>query len=113
MYPDITHGFVGNEKLTSKVDHAWVDTYFNPKVGKRGAEIIAARKLSSAASAGNAAIEHIRDWALGTSGKWTSMGVTSNGNPYKVPENLVFSFPVTTNNGEWEIVKGLTVDEYS
>jgi malate/lactate dehydrogenase len=66
MYPDITHGLLGGENLTTKLDHQWVDTYFNPKVGKRGAEIIAARNLSSAASAGNSALEHIRDWVAGT-----------------------------------------------
>lgn len=103
MVPMLTNTTVNGNKIMDDLDMEWIDGFFHPKVGKRGAEIIAARKLSSAASAGNAAIEHIRDWALGTNGNWTSMAVHSDGS-YGVPEGLVYSFPVTTNNGKYEIV---------
>lgn len=111
MYPDLTSTTVNGKLINPTLDAAWVDTVFNPKVGKRGAEIIDARGSSSAASAGNAAINHIRDWALGSS-EWVSMGVPTDGS-YNVPKGLVFSFPVTTKNGEYHIVQGLKVSEYS
>jgi malate dehydrogenase len=81
-------------------------------VGKRGAAIIEARGLSSAASAANAAIDHIRDWALGSNGEWVTMGVPSNGE-YGIPKDIVFGFPVTTQNGEYKIVEGLEIDAFS
>jgi len=112
MYPDLTNTTVKGKLIAPTLDHAWIDTFFNPKVGKRGAEIIDARGSSSAASAGNAAISHIRDWALGSHGEWVSMGVPSDGS-YNVPKGLIFSFPVTTKGGDYHIVQGLKVDEYS
>jgi len=81
-------------------------------VGKRGAAIIAARGLSSAASAANAAIDHMRDWALGTGGKWVTMGVPSNGE-YGIPAGVMFGYPVTCQNGEYKIVEGLEIDAFS
>jgi malate dehydrogenase len=104
---------VNGAAIKPKVDHAWYDGTYIPKVAKRGAEIIAARGASSAASAANAAIEHMRDWALGTpDGDWTSMAVPSDGS-YGIPEGLVYSFPVTCKGGQWSIVQGLSVDDYS
>jgi len=85
---------------------------FLPTVGKRGAAIIEARGLSSAASAANAAIDHMRDWALGSNGKWVTMGVPSNGE-YGIPKDVIFGFPVTTKDGKYEIVKGLEIDAFS
>jgi malate dehydrogenase len=113
QYPDIHHATVNGAAIKPKVDHAWYDGTYIPKVAKRGAEIIAARGASSAASAANAAIEHMRDWALGTpDGDWTSMAVPSDGS-YGIPEGLVYSFPVTCKGGQWSIVQGLGVDDYS
>lgn len=111
MYPDLTNTTVHGKLIAPTLDHTWVDTVFNPKVGKRGAEIIDARGSSSAASAANAAINHVRDWALGSE-DWLSMGIPSDGS-YGVPKGLVFSFPVTTKNGKYSIVQGLKVSEYS
>jgi len=85
---------------------------FLPTVGKRGAAIIEARGLSSAASAANAAIDHIRDWSLGSNGEWVTMGVPSDGS-YGIPEGIIYGFPVTTENGEYKIVQGLEIDEFS
>ena len=93
-------------------DEAWNREVFLPTVGKRGAAIIAARGLSSAASAANAAIDHMRDWALGSNGEWVTMGVPSNGE-YGIPAGIVFGFPVTTENGEYKIVEGLEIDAFS
>jgi malate dehydrogenase len=113
QYPDIHHTTVDGKPAKPQVDHAWYDATYIPKVAKRGAEIIAARGASSAASAANAAIEHMRDWALGTpEGDWTSMAVASDGS-YGIPEGLMYSFPVTCRNGEWSIVQGLAIDDYS
>jgi malate dehydrogenase len=113
QYPDVHHALVDGAAVKPKIDHAWYDGTYIPKVAKRGAEIIAARGASSAASAANAAIEHMRDWALGTpADDWTSMAVPSDGS-YGIPEGLVYSFPVTCKAGEWSIVQGLGVDEYS
>ena len=93
-------------------DPVWNNDVFLPTVGKRGAAIIEARGLSSAASAANAAIDHIHDWVLGTAGKWTTMGVPSDGS-YGIPEGTMFGFPVTTDNGEYTIVQGLEIDAFS
>lgn len=113
QYPDVHYALVNGAAVKAKVDHAWYDGSYIPKVAKRGAEIIAARGASSAASAANAALEHMRDWALGTpADDWTSMAVPSDGS-YGIPEGLVYSFPVTCKNGEWSIVQGLSIDEYS
>ncbi len=94
-------------------DQEWNANVFLPTVGKRGAAIIAARGLSSAASAANAAIDHMRDWALGSNGEWVTMGVPSNGE-YGIPAGIVFGFPVTTTpDGEYKIVEGLEIDAFS
>jgi malate dehydrogenase len=90
----------------------WNNDVFLPTVGKRGAAIIEARGLSSAASAANAAIDHVRDWVLGSNGKIVTMGVPSNGE-YGIPKDVMFGFPVTTENGKYKIVEGLEIDEYS
>jgi len=95
------------------VDRSWYENDYIPRVAKRGAEIIDARGASSAASAANGAINHIRDWVLGTEdGDWTSMAVPSDGS-YGIPEGLTYSFPVTCSNGEYSIVQGLEIDEFS
>jgi malate dehydrogenase len=85
---------------------------FLPTVGKRGAAIIEARGLSSAASAANAAIDHMRDWALGTQGRWVTMGVASNGE-YGIPKDIMFGYPVTCEPGQYKLVEGLPIDEFS
>ena len=114
QYPDLFHCEVDGQNAYELVaDHAWVEDAFIPTVAKRGAAIIAARGASSAASAANAAIDHTRDWALGTAeGDWVSMAVVSDGS-YGVPEGLISSFPVRCSGGRWEIVQGLEIDEFS
>jgi malate dehydrogenase len=93
-------------------DHAWNKDVFLPTVGKRGAAVIEARGLSSAASAANAAIDHMHDWALGSGGEWVTMGVPSNGE-YGIPKDLMFGYPVTCQGGRYKIVEGLPIDEFS
>ena len=112
QYPDINHATVDGSKATDLVDEAWTLEEFIPTVQQRGAAIIKARGLSSAASAANAAIEHIRDWALGTSGKIVSMGIHSDGS-YGVEKGLIYSFPVVCEGGNYEIVQGLQISEVS
>jgi malate dehydrogenase len=113
MYPDYRFATVAGGSLKDKIgDEAWNRETFIPKVGKRGAAIIEARGLSSAASAANAAIDHVRDWVLGTNGKWTTMGIPSDGS-YGIPKDVMYGFPVTCKDGKYEIVQGLEVDEYS
>jgi malate dehydrogenase len=113
MYPDYRFATVPGGSLKDKIgDEAWNRETFIPKVGKRGAAIIEARGLSSAASAANAAIDHVRDWVLGTNGKWTTMGIPSDGS-YGIPKDVMYGFPVTCKDGKYEIVQGLEVDEYS
>lgn len=113
MFPDIKNTTVGGKAARSLVDSAWEKDDFIPTVQKRGAAIIEARKLSSAASAGSAALDHMRDWVTGTD-EWVSMAVNSTGNTYGVEEGLMFSFPCTVKNGEWKIVEGLDIsDEFS
>ncbi|MGY6519008.1 MAG: malate dehydrogenase [Lysobacteraceae bacterium] len=113
MYPDYRFATVGGESLKEKIgDEAWNRETFIPVVGKRGAAIIEARGLSSAASAANAAIDHIRDWVLGTDGKWTTMGIPSDGS-YGIPEGVMYGFPVTCEGGRYTIVQGLEVDDFS
>jgi malate dehydrogenase len=112
QYPDINHATVAGSKATDLVDEAWTLEEFIPTVQQRGAAIIKARGLSSAASAANAAIEHMRDWALGTSGKIVSMGIHSDGS-YGVEEGLIYSFPVVCEGGNYEIVQGLQISEVS
>jgi malate dehydrogenase len=93
-------------------DETWNRETFLPKVGKRGAAIIEARGLSSAASAANAAIDHVRDWVLGSKGEWVTMGIPSDGS-YGIPEGIIFGVAVTTENGEYKRVEGIEVDEFS
>ena len=114
QYPDLFHAEVGGKNAAAVVnDQAWVQDYFIPTVAKRGAAIIDARGASSAASAASATIDAARDWLLGTpAGDWVSMAVVSDGS-YGVPEGLISSFPVTTRDGNWSIVEGLTIDEFS
>ncbi len=112
QYPDIHHCTVAGESAVGLVDQEWVTGDFIPTVQQRGAAIIKARGLSSAASAANAAIEHMRDWALGTDGQIVSMGIHSDGS-YGVAEGLIYSFPVTCAGGEYTIVQGLEVNSFS
>ncbi len=113
QYPDITHATVDGAPATSLVEEAWIANEFIPRVAKRGAEIISVRGGSSAASAANAAVEHIRLWVNGTpEADWTSMAVPSDGS-YGVPEGLVSSFPVTTSGGNYSIVQGLPISDFS
>lgn len=112
MYADITRASVNGQAATDIVDQNWIDTDFIPTIAQRGAAIIKARGASSAASAANAAIDHMRLWAAGTNGAWTSMGIPSDGS-YGIPEGLVYSFPVTCENGDYSIVQGLEVDAAS
>ena len=115
QYPDVFHATVAGTPAFEAIggDQDWLAGTFIPTVQQRGAAIIEARGLSSAASAANAAIDHVRDWVAGTpAGDWVSMAVCSDGS-YGVPEGLISSFPVTCANGEWEIVAGLDIDEFS
>jgi malate dehydrogenase len=114
MYPDLFNAKVKGQRAWDAVgDEGWVADEFIPRVGKRGAEIIEARGASSAASAANAAIDHVRDWVQGTAdGDWVSMAVPSDGS-YGVAEGIISSFPCRTSNGEWEIVQGLDVPDFS
>ncbi len=113
MYADYRFASIEGQSVKDMInDQAWNKDVFLPTVGKRGAAIIEARGLSSAASAANAAIDHMRDWALGTKGKWVTMGVPSNGE-YGIPKDVMFGFPVTTEGGEYKIVEGLEIDAFS
>ena len=113
MYADYRFATIAGKPVKDMIaDPAWNKDVFLPTVGKRGAAIIEARGLSSAASAANAAIDHMRDWALGTQGKWVTMGVASNGD-YGIPKDLMFGYPVTTTGGEFTIVQGLPIDAFS
>ena len=113
QYPDLFHAEVGGKPVADQVDREWLESTFIPTVAKRGAAIIEARGASSAASAANAAIDHVHSWVLGTpDGDWVSAGVVSDGS-YGVPDGLVSSFPVTSNGGDWQIVQGLSIDEFS
>ncbi|MFC2778636.1 malate dehydrogenase [Actinomyces sp.] len=113
QYPDLTQATVKGAPITDILaDRAWVENDFIPTVAKRGAAIIDARGASSAASAATAAIDHVHDWVLGTSGSWTSSSVMSDGS-YGVPEGIISSFPCTSENGEWKIVQGLEIDDFS
>ena len=111
MYPDLHHATVAGKPALDQVDMAWLDNEFIPTVQKRGAAIIDARGASSAASAANAAIDHVRDW-MSDAGGVVSMGVLSDGS-YGIAEGLFFSFPIRCAGGDWEIVQGLSVNDYS
>jgi malate dehydrogenase len=113
MYADYRFATVAGKSVKDLInDQVWNADVFLPTVGKRGAAIIEARGLSSAASAANAAIDHMRDWALGSKGKWVTMGIPSDGQ-YGIPKDVIFGFPVTTENGEYKLVEGLEIDEFS
>lgn len=113
QYPDLFHALVNSKVAVEQVDKSWYESEFIPTVQQRGAAIIAARGASSAASAANAAIDHMHDWALGSKDNdWVSMGVYSDGS-YGIEEGLIYSFPCTCKNGTWEIVQGLEIDEFS
>jgi malate dehydrogenase len=114
QYPDLFHAEVGGKNAAKLInDQQWLETYFIPTIQKRGAAIIAARGLSSAASAANAAIDHIRDWTYGTrEGDWISMGIPSDGS-YGIPEGVLYGYPVTCKGGKYEIVKGLDISDFS
>jgi len=113
MYADYRYATINGESVKDMInDQEWNANVFLPTVGKRGAAIIEARGLSSAASAANAAIDHIHDWWLGTDGKWTTMGIPSDGS-YGIPKDTMFGFPVICANGKYEIVQGLEIDAFS
>jgi malate dehydrogenase len=113
MYADFRFATVEGKPVRQSInDEPWIRDVFLPAVGKRGAAVIEARGLSSAASAANAAIGHMRDWVLGTGGRWVSMGVPSDGS-YGIAPDTMFGFPVTCTPGDWRIVQGLSIDEFS
>jgi malate dehydrogenase len=113
MYADYRFATINGESVKDMInDQEWNANVFLPTVGKRGAAIIEARGLSSAASAANAAIDHMRDWALGTHGGWVTMGIPSQG-WYGIPKDVMFGFPVTCEGGEYKIVEGLEIDAFS
>jgi malate dehydrogenase len=113
QYPDLTHARVDGKPATSLVDASWIEQTFIPVVQQRGAAIIKARGASSAASAASAAIDHIHTWVHGTAeGDWVSMAVPSDGS-YGIPEGVIYSYPVTTRNGEYQIVQGLSIEAAS
>jgi malate dehydrogenase len=113
MYADYRFATIGGRNVKETInDEAWNREVFLPTVGKRGAAVIEARGSSSAASAANAAIDHMRDWVLGTGGKWVTMGCPSNGE-YGIPKDVMFGFPVTCAGSEYSIVGGLPIDAFS
>ena len=113
MYPDYRFATIEGQSVKAMIDdEAWNRNVFLPTVGKRGAAIIEARGLSSAASAANAAIGHMHDWALGSNGKWVTMGIASDGQ-YGIPKDVIFGFPVTTEGGEYKVVEDLPIDAFS
>jgi len=113
MYPDYRFATIGGQSVKDMINDAtWNKDVFIPTVGKRGAAIIEARGLSSAASAANAAIDHMRDWVLGTNGKWVTMGIPSRGE-YEIPAEVIYGFPVVCENGEYKMIEGLEIDAFS
>ena len=114
QYPDISHALVGDRPATElEAERSWIEDEFIPTVAKRGAAIIEARGASSAKSAASAAIDHVHDWVLGTpEGDWVSMGIPSDGS-YGVDEGIICGFPCTCSGGEWQIVQGLEIDDFS
>jgi malate dehydrogenase len=113
QYPDISHATVDGEPAKNKVDDDWYVNDFIPTVQQRGAVVMKARGTSSAASAASAAVDHMRDWALGTDGHWVSMAVHSAGNSYGIDEDIIYAFPIICENGEWKEVSGLEINEFS
>lgn len=113
MYPDLRFATVAGQNAKQLVNNeTWYRETYIPTVGKRGAAIIDARGASSAASAGNAAIDHMRDWVLGSDGRWVTMGVVSDGS-YGIPEGMIYGFPCTCTAGKYEVIKGLEIDDFS
>ena len=113
QYPDLSHAEVKGKAAKSLVDQAWIEQQFIPTVQQRGAAVIKARGSSSAASAASAALDHVRTWVLGTAaGDWTSMGIPSEGS-YGIQEGIIYSYPVTCSNGDYQIVQELSIDEFS
>ncbi len=112
MYPDLRFTTIAGKAASTLVDEGWYKSEYIPKVGKRGAAIIEARGVSSAASAANAAIDHMRDWNAGTNGEWVTMGVVSDG-AYDVPEGMIFGLPCICADGGYKVVKGLEIDAFS
>jgi malate dehydrogenase len=114
QYPDVFQAECEGKKIWPMInDQAWLEQTFIPTVQKRGAAIIDARGLSSAASAANAAIDHVRDWVAGTrDGDWVTMGIPSDGS-YGIPEGVIYGYPVTCRGGRWQIMKGIEVSEFS
>lgn len=110
MYPDVRNCTIGGKEANSLFDEGWKINEFTPRVQKRGAEIIDLRGASSAASAGSASIDHMRDWVLG-SNEWQSICVKTDGSQYGVPEGLMFSFPHTTSGGKYHMITGLNMDD--
>ena len=112
QYPDVSFAKVAGKPATELVDEEWLSSYYRPTVAKRGAAIIEARGASSAASAANAAIDHMHSWIYGTAeGEWVTAGVMSDGTHYGVPAGLNFGFPVTSDGGEWQVVDGLEISD--
>ena len=114
QYPDISHALVGDRPATElEIERSWIEDEFIPTVAKRGAAIIEARGASSAKSAASAAIDHVHDWVLGTpEGDWVSMGIPSDGS-YGIDQGIICGFPCTCSGGEWQIVQGLEIDDFS
>lgn len=113
QYPDISYATADGKAVKGLVDDEWNKNYFIPTVQQRGAAIIKARGASSAASAASAAVDHMRSWALGSGGQWVSMGIYSKGNPYGVDEDLMFAFPIVCEGGQYKIVEGLEISDFS
>jgi malate dehydrogenase len=113
QYPDISFATIEGQPVKGKVDDAWYVKEFIPTVQQRGAAIIKARGASSAASAASAAIDHMRDWALGSDGKWVSMGVYSAGNSYGIDQDIIYALPIACEKGVWREVGGLTISDFS
>lgn len=113
QYPDISYATVDGEPVASKVDNEWYVDTFIPTVQQRGAAIIKARGASSAASAASAAVDHMRSWALGSGGKWVSMGVYAAGNSYSIDQDIMYSFPIVCEGGGWKVVDGLEISDFS
>ena len=113
QYPDITHAFIGSQKATDLVDQDWVRDKFIPRVQNRGAQIINARGLSSAASAASAAIDHMKDWEIGNpKNDWVSMAVPSDGS-YGISDGIIFSYPLICKDGKYSIIQALDLDKFS
>ena len=113
QYPDLNHATIAGKPAMAQLDQAWVRDQFIPRVQKRGAEVIEARGLSSAASAGYAGLDHVRDWVHGSAdGDWVSMGIPSDGS-YGIPEGIIYSYPCVCRGGAYEVVQGLDVDDFS